>query len=106
METAADRLSMLKAAGDPILYFDHCDLYEIYGIRTNEYQKVEGDRGPAVGSRRPELLIATDTVTTPAKGDQVYLGTRSSFQGVFEHEVVSVRPDETENMVVLVLKKL
>jgi hypothetical protein len=106
METAADRLAMLKAAGDPILYFDHSDLHEIYGIRTNEYQKVESDRGPAVGSSRPALLISTDTVAAPAKGDQVYLGTKATFQGEFEHEVVSVRPDETENMVVVVLKKL
>jgi hypothetical protein len=95
---------MLRAVGEPIVYHDGSQSHSIYGLFDNGYQKVEGIRGPSVGSKSLQCVVALDDVT-PKQGDQIFRGALSSFTGEFDFEVVSPRPDESENMARLVLKR-
>lgn len=96
---------IVEGLGSPFVYFDHVSLYEVTGIFSNAFQQVEGNRGPAIGSRRPELSIRSDLVTAPKKGDLLFRGQLTEFGGEFDYEVVSERPDEEETVTHLVLKK-
>lgn len=105
IETDADRLALVKPAGEPFVYFDGETAIEVHGIFRRAHQRVEGGRGaPSVASRRPELDIPLDVITEPKQGDLLFRGELADFAGDFDYEVVSPQPDETEKMATLILK--
>lgn len=104
-ESAADRLDALQAVGgEQFVYFDGETTVEIYGVFRAAHQKVESNRGPAVGSRRPEIEIALDEIAEPRQGDLLFRGPLTAFTGDFDYEVATARPDESERMATLTLK--
>jgi hypothetical protein len=105
IEDAADRASLLVDEGEPFVHFDGDQTREITALFMNAYQKVESTRGPVVAGSRPQIVIALDVVTEPEQGDLLYRGALSTFAGDFDYEVASVRPDSSEDMATLILKK-
>ena len=96
--------SIVDALGEPFVYFDGEQTVEINAVPTSGWSRVEGGRGPAVSSNRRHVQIVKSAIAEPKQGDLLFRGELVDFEGVFDYEVVSVRPDDEETAFTLVLK--
>jgi hypothetical protein len=96
--------AVCDALGESFVYFDGSQTVELSAVPNSGWRRVEGTRGPAVSSQRRELLITKAAIAAPKQGDLLFRGTLDDFAGVFDFEVVSVRPDDEETSFALVLK--
>lgn len=72
----------------------------IRGVLSSGHQRVEGQRGPAVNSRRVEFsVLSSDFDFEPRQGDTL------TIENVL-YEVASIRPDEEGTQHTLVLKRV
>jgi hypothetical protein len=96
--------SIVDALGEPFVYFDGEQTVEVNAVPSSGWSRVEGSRGPAVSSKRREVSILKSAIAAPKQGDLLFRGALVDFVGVFDFEVVSVRPDDEETSFAFVLK--
>lgn len=96
--------SIVDALGETYVYFDGVSAIEVQAVPSSGSMRVDGERGPPVRSRRRELQILRSAVAEPKQGDLLFRGTLDAFEGLFDTEVVSVRPDEESTVNILICK--
>lgn len=97
--------SLVDALGETYVYFGADGMVEIKGVPSSGGVRVNGQRGPAVSTRRAELQILKSQVATPREGDKLFRGTLTEFTGIFDFDVISVQPDDEDTVSTLVLKR-
>lgn len=96
--------SIVENLGEPFVYFDGAATIEVSAVPSSGWSRVQGSRGPGVSSNRREVSVLRRAIAEPKQGDLLFRGPLVDFVGVFDFEVVSVRPDDEETTFALVLK--